>query len=155
MRRALIVIAMLCAACATRPSSDFQSGDAERVIRRYAADFTNAVNRADVDRIVALYGDSAVLMPPNAPAFHGKDGVRQFWTGFLGIGKIEGSITTDDVIQSGDVAVERGHYELTITPKGATTSVKDSGKYLIAWQRSDKDWRIERDMFSSDLPAAR
>ena len=155
MKRTLIVIAIFFAACATRPSRDFQSGDAEAVIHRASADFTRAVNAGNVDAIVSAYGDSAVLMPPNAPAFRGKDSIRKFWSGFLAIGKFDGSLVTDDVIQSGDLAVETGHYELTITPKGSTTTVKDSGKYLVAWQKVDGKWRIERDIFNSNLPAAK
>ena len=60
----LSMIALLLAACAT-----MQSGDAERFIRGAATDFANAANHGNVDALVAMYANDAVLMPPNAPAF--------------------------------------------------------------------------------------
>ena len=86
MKRTLIVIAIFFAACATRPSRDFQSGDAEAVIHRASADFTRAVNAGNVDAIVSAYGDSAVLMPPNGRPFAEKRRSGNSGADFLRLG---------------------------------------------------------------------
>jgi len=146
MKRLSIIAAVVLSACAS-----MQSGDAESAIRRNAAGFATAASHGDVGGMIAFYDDNAVLMPPNAPAFRGKDAIRQFWTGFAAIGAIDASLITDDVLQSGDLAVETGHFELSITPKGAPSPIKDSGKYVVTWHRTHGEWKIVRDIFNSNL----
>jgi ketosteroid isomerase-like protein len=103
--------------------------------------------------MMSIYADDAVLMPPNAPAFRGRDAIRQFWSGLLGMGKIEAEIAADTVVQSGDLATEVGHFALTITPPNAPAPVKDRGKYVITWRRTGGQWKAIYDIFNSDLPA--
>jgi ketosteroid isomerase-like protein len=88
------------------------------------------------------------------PAFKGKDAIRQFWGGFLGMGAINLALFSDDVMQRDDLAVETGHYEVSITPKGAAAAT-DSGKYVVVWRRIGGQWKLERDIFNTNLPAAK
>jgi ketosteroid isomerase-like protein len=43
------------------------------VIRRLTAELLTAVNASDPGRLLALWADDGVLMPPNQPAVHGRD----------------------------------------------------------------------------------
>lgn len=148
MKRFSIAVILL-AACATmQPAGD--------VIRKNANDFAAAASHGNVDGMMAFYADDVIFLPPNAPAMHGKDAVRQFWTGFTSLGAIDAALTTDDVIQSGDLAAETGHFDLTISPKGGGAPIKDSGKYLVVWRNIGGEWRIVRDTFNSNAaPPAR
>ena len=61
------------------------------------------------------------------------------------------TMRTDDVVVSGDLAVENGSYKWTITPKGAKP-MPDSGKYVTVWQKQgDGSWKIIRDINNSDI----
>ena len=61
------------------------------------------------------------------------------------------TMRTDDVVVSGDIAVENGTYKWTITPKGAK-AMPDSGKYLTVWQKqADGGWKIIRDINNTDI----
>jgi len=147
MKRFSALLALVFAACASMPAND-----AEDVFRRGAADFAAAANAGNVDRIVSYYADDAVLMPPNLPAFRGRDAVRQYWAGLLGLGKADVTIGADDIQQSGDMAVERGHYALTIAPRGGGATISDKGKYVIMWRKRGGEWKAVDDIFNSDLP---
>ncbi|HEV2720641.1 MAG TPA: DUF4440 domain-containing protein [Thermoanaerobaculia bacterium] len=149
MKTTALFAAALLAACASMPAND-----AATSLRAGAADFAAAANSGNLDRMMSIYADNAVLMPPNAPPFRGRDAIRQYWGGFLGAGKIDATIAADDVVQSCDMATEVGHYALTITPKGAAP-IKDSGKYVITWKRIGGQWRAVYDIFNSDLPLPR
>jgi ketosteroid isomerase-like protein len=153
MRRLFIPGILLLAACATQPSGDFQAGDAETAIKRHNAAFGAAVKAGSASDLEALYGDTAVLLPPNMPATRGRAAIGQFWGGMLATGAATLELTADDVMQQGDLAVETGRYALVLTPKGATTNVNDNGKYIVVWRKIGGDWKIVRDIYSSDLPA--
>jgi uncharacterized protein (TIGR02246 family) len=137
----------------TACSTAMQSADAESAIRAADPDFAAAMNRMDMASVMTHYADDAVLLPPNAPAVHGKAAIQQFWTGLLSTAKFRVALTPDSVMQSGDLAVEVGHYDLNITPPAGGASMQDKGKYSVTWRRqTDGKWRIAVDMFSSDNP---
>ena len=145
---ALSVLALL-AACSTTMTG---GGDAESAIRAADPPFASAMSRNDMATVMRYYADDAVLLPPNAPAMHGKTAIQQFWSGMLAAGKVNLTLTPDTVLSSGDLATEVGHYDVTITPPGAG-AIQDKGKYSVTWRRqADDNWRIAVDMFSSDNP---
>ncbi len=138
MKRLWVLGILVLAACATMQPVDY---------RAKAAEFASAASHGNAEGMVAFYADDAVLMPPGAPAMRGKDAIRQFWTGFTGMGAIDAVLTTDDVMESGNLAVESGRFELSITPKGGGAAIKDSGKYIVVW----RDGKIVRDIFNSNV----
>lgn len=144
------------AACASRPSADFQSGDAENAIRKADAAFSTAARAGDANALADTYAADALLLPPNMPMLRGREAIRAFWSGLLGSASaVDLTLNTTEVQQSGDLAMEMGQYRLHMTPKNATTPVNDEGKFLLAWRKVDGQWKIARDMFSSDMPPAR
>lgn len=146
-RFSVLASLVLAAACASMTPAN----DAEPILKRGATEFAAAANAGNVDGMMSMYADDAVLMAPNLPAFRGRNAIRQFWSGLLATGKVDANIVADTVVQSGDMATEVGHYALTITPNGAAP-VKDNGKYVIAWRKVGGQWRAMYDIFNSDLP---
>jgi ketosteroid isomerase-like protein len=149
---ALLPLSLFFASCCSmRPSADFQSGDAEAAIRRMDADFSAAASSGNVDGLMSTYDVDAVLMPPNQPAARGTAAIRQYWSGLLGLGKIQATVTADNVIQSGDLATEAGRYDLTITPSAGGAPIRDNGKYVLVWRKRQGQWKAVYDVFNSDL----
>ncbi|GAC1433514.1 MAG: hypothetical protein NVSMB68_06010 [Thermoanaerobaculia bacterium] len=155
MKVTSLVVLMFLTACAST-SSDVQSGDADRAIMKSNERFSSAIRSGNVDRLMDFYSDSAVLMPPNEAALSGRAAVRQYWAGFLGaFNNIDLRLASDDVSQSCDLAVERGHYDLTMTPAAGGASVHDSGKYVVVRRRLNGQWKAVTDMYSSNMPVPR
>ncbi len=120
----------------------------EGMIEPYEAAF----NAADVDGVVAFYDEQAVRMPPNAPSTVGIDGVRLAMENTFSQDTPQISITQEDTMLSGDIAVGRGNYVLTITPEEGDPVVLN-GKYLNVLRRQmDGSWKIARSMISSNDP---
>jgi len=139
MKRTITVaIFLMCVATAA------MAADVDKAIRANAEAFDSAMRAGNIDGFMALYASDAVLMPPNSPAFQGADNVRKFWSGLLSMGKTDVDLIVDDVTTSGDLAIERGHFELT-------TPFKDSGKYIVVWRHRDGKWLIIDDIFNSNL----
>jgi len=133
-----ITILLMCVATAA------MAADIDKAIRANAEAFDSAMRAGNIDGFMALYASDAVLLPPNSPAFNGADNIRKFWSGLLSMGKTDVDLIVDDVITSGDLAIERGHFELT-------TPFKDSGKYIVVWRQRDGKWQIIDDIFNSSL----
>jgi ketosteroid isomerase-like protein len=146
MKRTIVITALLVFAGCASTSTSMPATDVGPAIRALADEFDTQMRAGNVDGFMALYADDAVLMPPNAPAFNGRDAVRRFWGGLLATGKTDVDLIVDDVTSSGDLAIERGHYELTVP-------FKDSGKYIVVWRNRGGKWQIIDDIFNSSMAA--
>ena len=125
--------------------------DVEKNIRQMAEMFEAGVKAGNVDQVISIYADDAIVMPPNMPALSGRVAVKEFWKGLLAMGKAEIDIMIDEVSVNGDMAVERGRWALTLAPNGAPAPVNDKGKYLIVWRNRGGKWQAVNDIWNSDL----
>ena len=153
MKRFILVFAVSFLVCASWLTAS--TGDAEAAIRHANSEFSANARAANAQAIVDnFYAPDAVVMAPNMPALRGREALRQFWAGFLTTGAIDLTLTSDNVTQRDDIAVEMGHYDLTITPKDGPVA-KDKGKYVVMWKKSKGRWWAVEDIFNSDMPAAK
>lgn len=143
MKRLLILSLLLTTAC-THITRDVQP-DAGPAIRRMSREFAEAASAGNVDGMMAIYADDALLLPPNAPEFRGTAAIRQFWTG-MEAAKPKVTLTPVTILESCELATEIGRYELTIGP------MKDEGKYVVTWRRTGGEWRAVADIFNSNKP---
>jgi len=151
----LAAAAAILTACSSSPriSSDYSPGDAENAIRRANADFAANARAGSAQTLVTnFYAPEAVVMAPNLPALRGRDAIQQFWTGFLASGSVDLALTSTNVTQpSSDVAVETGRYDLSLRPASGQ-AIKDAGKYVVVWKKSNGRWWAIEDIFNSDMP---
>src|SRR5437870_13168532 len=128
MRRLLLAI-LLIAAC--RPKAESPEAEmAEQAADQKAAEtaIAAAVNRfvvhydsGHVDSLLAFYAPDAHLLIPNQPAVVGQAAIKAVFEQWLA-GKPQLKMVTEAVSASGDLALERGTYEETVTPSGSGTA---------------------------------
>ena len=140
-------------ATATTTSSANDAATVRPAIDSANARFDSALDAGDTATLLGLYGDDAIVMPPNTEASHGRAEIAKAFGGMTSGMKFSGTkLTTTDLIVSGDYAMETGTYEMTVTPKGAK-AVKDVGKYETVWKKQpDGSWKLIRDIWNSDNP---
>jgi len=155
MLLALLVLAVT-AGCG-QPASTTQTPAAvaadEAAIRAGTVLWTDAYNAGEVDRIVALYTDDAVVMPSNAPALIGHAAIKDFLTKDTAAVKAAGLTAKDgvgDVGISGDLAWHAG----TSSVIDAAGKTVETGKYIEVWHRINGKWLIVRDIWNDDAPPA-
>ena len=155
MKRFILVVALVLTACSSSHSisSDYSPGDAENAIRRANSDFAANARAGNAQTLVTnFYAPDAAVMPPNMPALRGRDAILQFWTGFLASGAVDLARTSTNVTQpSADTAIETGRYDLSLRPPSGQ-AIKDAGKYVVIWKKSNGRWWAAQDIFNSDLP---
>jgi uncharacterized protein (TIGR02246 family) len=135
-----------------QPASDTRATD-EAAIRAINPAWFKAYSAGDAESIVALYAEDAVVNPPGAPAARGHAAMREYLKKDLaasaGVTLNAGPTTEDGV--SGDLGWEWGTF--TVTNKSGATV--DKGKYVTVYAKKDGKWLIIRDIWNSDMPAAK
>ncbi len=160
---ALALLALL--ACAPKPGTEQTASDSpaaavadpsavRQAIEATNVKFADALNKGNVDSMLAAYGSDAIVMQPNQPVWRGHEGIRSGGQGMFAAATLSNvTFHTEDVQVAGDFAIETGRYEMTVTPKQGK-AINDKGKYMTVWQRqADGSWKIIRDISNSDLPA--
>jgi ketosteroid isomerase-like protein len=112
------------------------------------AAFSDAATKGDSAAIAALYTTNAQVMPAGSEPVRGRDAIQKFWQGALNSGIAAVSLKTLEVFGHGTTVTEVGHYEL----RDKTGKTLDIGKYIVIWQHEQGQWKLLRDMFSTNLP---
>ena len=167
MRKSLFLLsvaALLLPACqvAEKPADDatelnnveaVDTGADEQAIRGHVDRWLQLVKAKDAAGIAELYAEDGTVMPPNAPIGKGRAAIQQTWASMMGTPGFDLTFTPEQILvsASGDMALDRGTYSLTVTPDGATQT--DTGKYVVVWRKIGGEWKAAADIFNSDLAA--
>lgn len=129
------------------------AGADEQAIRGYVKRWLQLVQAKDAAAIAGLYTEDGAVMPPNAPIGKGRAAIQQTWASMMQTPGFALTFTPEQIVvsASGDMALDRGTYSLTVAPHG--TAQKDTGKYVVVWRKVGKEWKAAADIFNSDLPA--
>jgi ketosteroid isomerase-like protein len=131
----------------------------------------SSADRAAVDSAVARYrqawisGDTAAALArvsddiriyiSGIPDVVGKDATRKVFLDEMAtydVAKLD--LNRQDLIVSGDYAVDIGRYEEIQVPKTGAP-IHGEGRYMTMWRREGKDWRIVRYMLNELPPKPR
>jgi len=103
--------------------------------------FTEALARRDVDRIVEMYADDAVLLFHGMPIVRGRSEIEAMFREDLADGPSTIRFEVGDVIEDGSIVIDVGRYE---TPDGR-------GKYVVVYRRrTDGSLELVVDSATSD-----
>ena len=97
-----------------------------------------------IDSLATLFADNVIQMPPNQPPTAGIDNFRNSWSQSFQWGKRIFSIKAQEAKASDDLGVELGKYTLSFEPNNTSPlpAIKDTGNYLVHWQKINGDWKI-------------
>lgn len=110
-----------------------------------------AYNAGDADKIVAMYTDDAVVMPPDKPAATGHAAIREFLVKDMAETKAAG-IKINDVNSSGGASGDLGWHAGTFSVSDASGKTVGTGKYSEVWKKKEGKWLMIRDMWNNDAP---
>lgn len=129
-------------------------GADEMAIRGHVDRWLQLVKAKDAAGIAELYAEDGAVMPPNAPIGEGRAAIEQTWASMMRTPGFDLTFAPEQIVvsSSGDMALDRGTYSLTIAPDG--TSQTDTGKYVVVWRKIGGEWKAAADIFNSDLPAS-
>jgi len=109
---------------------------------------------SDCAAMVSTAASNAVFEPPNSASATGPDGIKAWCTPMFAAMKTKSlNISGKDIEVSGDIGVDRGDYDWTLTPAKGGADVHAKGRYITIWHRqSDGSWKATRLIWNSSEP---
>ena len=141
------------AAASSQPAASTESSSHEQAIRGQVGKWLQLIKSKDSAAIAQMYAEDGAFMPPNATIAKGRLAIEKGWAGMMATPGFDLTFAPDQIVvsSSGDMALDRGTYRLSVAPNG--TKQVDTGKYVVVWRRIDGEWKAAADIINSDLPA--
>lgn len=152
----LFAVTLLLGACQSKKTEltnprDSALASAKRAIAESNRLYWQAFENHDSALFIGRYAADACIMPDGVPALCGPDAPAAFYrVGYQQLKIRNGRFTTQGVWGSGNYVTEQGRYEL----RDGRGEIMGIGKYLVLWKQTAAGWKMYRDSFSSDQPAA-
>jgi len=109
-------------------------------------EFREGFNTGNVDRIMAVFGDAVTDFSDGFPSFFGDEGnnvLRRRLEKLFQACHIRVVVTIIDIEMLGDVAIEYGWHEWTMTPKTSCEDRVIRERYVDIWRKqADGRWKI-------------
>jgi ketosteroid isomerase-like protein len=150
-----VCVALALASCCTTRIQSRSSAADIAAITAFNALYLKAINAGDIATLSSLTDEDHIMVAPNRPPVVGKAandaanarGFQQF--------NIDETWVPLETVVDGNLAYQRGTFTVVASPKAGGASRTTHGNFLRIYRRQpDGSWRMSRDMFSSDQPAA-
>jgi len=108
----------------------------------------------NVEGMVSMYADDAILMPPNDTTVYGIEEIRGWWEEYFSFFRLTSSIETEhDVTVVENQAFVRSAFSVTIVPKQQGARILDDIRNLTIWRKEpDDSWKISHQIWNSTKP---
>ncbi len=150
IRLILIGLAFVCLGCQPAPEkSEVDLASVRETLAREGSRFSQAYMDGDVETMVSIYTDDAVLFPGGSDVIRGEEAIRNYWNLPAGRTITLHKMTPVEVEISDSMASDYGYYEVSgINGENAWGPTR--GKYLVVWRLGkDGNWRMKLDMWNS------
>ena len=137
-------ILMLSATLAAAPALAADTSD----LAGRAATWEKAYNADDIKGVVASYAADGCRMPPNEKKAQGSEGIQAQLKSGKEQGAAKVKLTVDTAETSGNWGYGTGTYEIL----GADGKQVDQGKWMNVSKKSKETWKIQCDIWNSNLP---
>jgi ketosteroid isomerase-like protein len=151
-RIAIVAVCLAVSTFGVAQAKKSGGGSAEPALRAQEDAWLKAFQAHDLNKALAFLAPGAVAMAPNAPPAKTQKELHEAYVP-LASADTKINFKADYVAASGDLGVTSGPYQITMMDNGK--KVDDKGKYVTVWKKqADGSWKVVRDIFNSDMPAA-
>jgi len=120
-------------------------------ITQFNERYLKAINDEDIDALGKLTDEGHILTPPGGRPIVGKAPIVEVTGRSFAQFDVRERWMPEETQVGGDVAFQRGTYDLLMTPKAGGESRAVKGWFLRIYQRQPNgEWWMTRDMFNID-----
>ena len=100
-----------------------------------------AIIANDLDGVMAVYADDAVMWLPDSPEAKGRDAIRKSYEGLLAANTVTGVTFANTQYQtSGDLSVGWGDFTLSLKPKAGGAAATMAGRFSVIARDEKGTW---------------
>lgn len=145
---ALLPLALPAQAC---PQITGGSPEDRQRLEEIAQAWVSNYLEGDLEGMMALMHEDAMIMAADTPTVHGREAVREYLATRIGRPGVKFEDDLREIRIQGDWALVRGDFHLEVTPPGAPEPVyRRHGRYLVIYEKTaDGEWLMLRDMDNS------
>lgn len=121
--------------------------EAANEIREALQQWMAALDRGDLDTVLALSDDNVLQINAGAPTTIGVDAVRAKYEPRLAASTFTSGWKEEHLVQYGDIGVVVGHYTVSLTSKDDGTQRQINGRLCLTYRRdADGAWKVLADI---------
>jgi len=121
-------------------------------IHQLGRQFSAAYMRGDAAAMADLYTSDAVIFPERSEWITGREAITRYWTLRPGRRITRHVVTPNRIIVDGDHAYDYGTFESAGERDGIAWG-PSPGKYVVVWRRDKGGWRMQLDIWNSNVQA--
>lgn len=128
-------------------ASAFDIKQGEASIKQSNQRYMKAFKASDSLEIANCFAKEGKLMISDTPAIEGRDEIMKYFSAMMRNGVTSFEIKSNKISGDSSLLAEEGTYEIADN-KGRKV---DKGKYIVLWKPEGGNWKMYRDMYTSDL----
>jgi uncharacterized protein (TIGR02246 family) len=133
-----------------KSASSFDIKQGEASIMQSNEKLMKAFKTIDSVGVANCFTTDAKLMCSNRPSIEGKENIMRYFSNMMRTGIKEIDLKTIKILGDSSVLAEEGTYLFSDSQKEQI----DKGKYIVLWKQEAGNWKMYRDMWTSDLPSS-
>jgi len=154
MKTPLALSLVLALAFASACAPKVNDPAAVQAVKQSVETFAKAMNAGDGEALVSVMTEKTIYADNHFPVVVGRSAVKQMYDAQFGMFTAAFQAPVDDVRVVGDLAVSRGTWTITLTPKAAGLApMSDSGSWMaISSRQPDGTWKWDSLVPNSNRP---
>lgn len=131
-----------------KSASAFDIKQGEASIHQSNENIMNAFKAGDSAGVANSFAVDGKMMGAHAPAVVGRDAIRHYISSTMNRGMKNFEINTIKIWGDSSLLAEEGSYNFS----DSTEKPIDHGKYIVLWIPESGNWKMFRDIWTTDIP---
>ncbi len=130
-----------------KSASAFDMAQGKASILQGNQSFMKAFKAGDSTGVANNYTTDGKIMPANSPAIVGRDNIQHFISSIMSGGIKDFQLVSINIWGDSSILAEEGSYKIA----DSTDNQVDRGKYIVLWKKESGNWKMFRDIWTSDI----
>lgn len=131
-----------------KSASVFDIKQAEASITQSNENFMKSFKAGDSLAVASCYTTDAKIMAAGMPTIKGSDDIKHYFNQSMKKGFKKIDISIINIWGDSSIVAEEGTYNLS----DSLGKRIDKGKYIVLWKQESGNWKMFRDIWTTDLP---